>query len=365
MTAARGPDSPRVAVVYPMPFGTNGIYGGGERYALELARALARRVETRLITFGNRPGRSREGGLDVRTYRPLLYVRGERFNPLSFRLAAALADVDVVHCVCWNTLLTDTSVLLARALGKKAFVTDVGGGASLTLRRWLPIDRLVDGFLLIAEKAREQFAQVDSRAKIIYAGIDVERYSPPAAENGRRGVLFVGRLLPHKGINYLIEAVDAATPLRIVGRPYHAEYFELLRRLSAGKDVTFLTDASDEEIREEYRSCAVAVLPSVNTTVYGSHTALPELLGFTAMEAMACGAPVICTRVGGLPELVVDGVTGFLVPPNDPAALTARISQLVSAPELARTMGQASRRRIEERFTWDGVAQRCLEAYVS
>jgi glycosyltransferase involved in cell wall biosynthesis len=83
------------------------------------------------------------------------------------------------------------------------------------------------------------------------------------------------------------------------------------------------------------------------------------------MEAMACGAPVICTRVGGLPELVVDGVTGFLVPPNDPAALAARISQLLSQPELARTMGQASRRRIEERFTWDGVAQRCLEAYVS
>jgi glycosyltransferase involved in cell wall biosynthesis len=354
-----------VAVVYPLAFGSNGTYGGGERYALELARSLARRVETRLITFGSQPRRWREGALEIRNYRPLLYARGERFNPVSLRLAAALADVDVVHCVCWNTLLTDTSVLLARALGKKAFVTDVGGGASLTLRRWLPIERLVDGFLLIAEKAREQFAQVDSRARIIYAGIDVERYAPPATEDGRRGVLFVGRLLPHKGINYLIDAVDAAIPLRIVGRPYHEEYFELLRRLSAGKDVTFLTEATDEEVLEEYRSCAVAVLPSVNTTIYGHHTDLPELLGFTAMEAMACGVPVICTRVGGLPELVVDGVTGFLVPPNDPAALAARISQLVSNPELARTMGRAARQRIEERFTWDGVARRCLEAYAS
>ena len=365
MTRARGNASPRVAVVYPIPFGSNGTYGGGERYALELARALSRRVKTRLITFGSHPRRWREDALELRVYKPLLWARGERFNPLSARLAAAFVDVDVVHCVCWNTLLTDTSVLFARALGKRAFVTDVGGGASLTLRRWLPIERLVDGFLLIAEKAREQFADVDSRAQIIYAGIDVGRYTPPAETRGRRGVLFVGRLLPHKGINYLVEAVDAATPLRIVGRPYHAEYLELLRRISEGKDVTFSTEATDAEVLEEYRSCAVAVLPSVNTTVYGSHTGLPELLGFTAMEAMACGAPVICTRVGGLPELVVDGVTGFLVPPNDPAALAARIAQLISQPELARAMGRAARRRIEEHFTWDAVAQRCLEAYAA
>ncbi len=110
-------------------------------------------------------------------------------------------------------------------------------------------------------------------------------------------------------------------PLKIVGRPYHDDYFQLLQRLAAGKDVTFVTAASDEQVLAAYQGAAVAVLPSVNRTVYGDTTALPEILGFTLMEAMACGAAAICTRVGALSEVVVDGESGFIVPPSDPAAL--------------------------------------------
>jgi glycosyltransferase involved in cell wall biosynthesis len=353
---------PRVAVVYPIPYGEDGLYGGGERYALELARALSRHVPTRLVTFGAHHARRREGDLEIRIQKPLLYVRGARLNPLSFGFLRALAGVDVVHCMSWNTLVTDFSILLARALGKRVFVTDMGGGASLTLVRWLPLARLVDRYLLIAEQGGAQFERFRSRWSILYAGIDVDRYRPEPGRQ-RRGVLYVGRILPHKGINYLVEAIDPGVPLRIVGRPYHQEFLQLLRRLAAGKDVTFVTDASDEQVLREYQSCAVAVLPSVNTTVYGDTTALPELLGFTAMEAMSCGAPVLCSDVGALSEVVVDGVTGFLVPPNDPEALRARIRRLLGDPELAGRLGAAARRRIAENFTWDHTAARCLAAY--
>jgi glycosyltransferase involved in cell wall biosynthesis len=355
---------PRVAVVYPIPFGEEGAFGGGERYALELARALSRRVPARLVTFGRRAGRRREGTLEIRVYRPLLHVRGERFNPLSLRFLGALRGVDVVHCVCWNTLVSDLAVLAARALGKRVFVTDVGGGSSVTMVRWLSLGRLVDRYLLIAPQGGGQFERFRARWSILYAGIDVERYQPDHGRP-RRGVLFVGRILPHKGINYLVEAIDPGVPLRIVGRPYHEEFLQLLRQLAIGKDVTFVTDASDDDVVREYQSCAVAVLPSVNTTVYGATTALPELLGFTAMEAMACGAAVLCTDVGALSEVVVDGVTGFLVPPNDAAALRARIRQLLADPQLAARLGAAARRRIVEQFTWDRVADRCLAAYAS
>jgi alpha-maltose-1-phosphate synthase len=355
---------PRVAVVYPTPFGDAGLYGGGERYAVELARALSRRAPTRLVTFGERPGRRVEAGLETRTYRPLLYLRGARNNPLSLRFLAALADVDVIHCVCWNTLPTDLAVLAGRALGKGVFVTDVGGGASLTLQRFLPVGELVDRYLLIAAQGGGSFARYRSRWSILYAGVDLERYRPDP-ERRRRGVLFVGRLLPHKGIDTLLAAVGPEVPLRIVGRPYHAGYFALLQRLAQGKDVTFVTDASDADVVREYQSCAVAVLPSVYDTVYGDHTDLPELLGFTAMEAMACGAPTICTAVGGLPEVAVDGETGYLVPPSDPQTLGDRIARILANPELAARLGAAARRRMAAEFTWDRVADRCFAAYAA
>lgn len=354
--------SPRVAVVYPIAFGEDGIYGGGERYALELGKALAQKTPTRLVTFGARTRRETIDGLDVRVCKPLTHLRGQSTNAVSLGFLKHLLDVDVIHCTFWNSMMTDLATLLGQTLGKKIFVTDVGGGGSVTLHRFVSVNRAVDGFLLIAAQGGGAFAEWKSKWRIIYAGIDVDRYKPDANSN-REGVVFVGRLLPHKGINYLIEAVDANVPLTIVGRPYHQKFFQLLNQLSTGKNVTFVTDASDQEVIRHYQSSAVMVFPSVNDDVYGAHTDLPELLGFTAMEAMACGTPVICSNVGAMSEVVVDGVTGYLVPPNDPAAIREKLSLLLADKSLARRLGEAARQRILERFTWDKVAQRCLEAY--
>lgn len=355
---------PRVAVVYPTPFGDDGIYGGGERYAVELARALAAFVPTRMVTFGERARRERLDGLDgleVRVHAPLRYVGGVRNNPFTLTFLADLADVDVVHCVIWNTLTTDLAVLFARLAGKRVFVTDVGGGAGVTLHRYLPLARWVDGWLLIAEQGGRQFTDYRDRWSILYAGIDIQRFRP--GDGPRDGVLFVGRLVPHKGVDVLIRAVEPGVPLRIAGRIYHEEYFRLLQRLAEGKDVTFFTAATDDEVLALYRSATVSVLPSVNRTVYGDTTELPELLGFAAMEAMACGTPVVCSRVGGMAEVVVDGETGYLVPPSDPAALGERLRRLLDDPAHAAALGAAARRRIVERFTWEQVARRCLAAY--
>jgi glycosyltransferase involved in cell wall biosynthesis len=351
-----------VAVVYPTPFGEDGIFGGGERYALELARALARHTPTRLVSFGSRARREMDGPLEIAIHEPLRYVGGVRNNPFTVTFLADLKDADVIHCGAWNTLATDLSVLFARATSRKVYITDVGGGAGITLVRFLPIARWVDRFLLIAEEGGSQFLAHRDRWSILFAGIDVERFRPVEG-TPRRGVLYVGRLLPHKGIDTLIQAVDPGVPLRIVGRPYHDEYFALLHRLAEGKDVTFHTDASDEEILEHYRSTEVSVLPSVNRTVYGHEFALPELLGFTAMEAMSCATPVVVSRVGGMHHVVDDGVTGYLVPPSDPGALREKLRGLLDDPAGARRMGEAARKRIEDLFTWDHVARRCLEAY--
>jgi D-inositol-3-phosphate glycosyltransferase len=80
---------------------------------------------------------------------------------------------------------------------------------------------------------------------------------------------------------------------------------------------------------------------------------------------MACGCPAICTRVASLPEIVEDGVSGFIVPPNDPQALGDRIGWLREHPIEAAAMGVAARQRVIEKFTWPRVVRRCLEIYAS
>ena len=83
---------------------------------------------------------------------------------------------------------------------------------------------------------------------------------------------------------------------------------------------------------------------------------MPELLGNVLLESMACGTPVICSDVGGMPEVVEDGLTGFVVPPNEPDALHRRIGELAGDQRLCREMGRRSRERVLERFTWERAA---------
>ena len=112
-----------------------------------------------------------------------------------------------------------------------------------------------------------------------------------------------------------------------------------------------------------YRQALCVVLPSVFESVFGEKHSLPELLGQTLLEGMACGTPAVTTTVASLPEVVEDGVTGFVVPPNDPIALRDRIRWLREHPAERDAMGRAARERVLRLFTWDAVVQRCLDIY--
>ena len=144
-----------------------------------------------------------------------------------------------------------------------------------------------------------------------------------------------------------------------------AAYLDMLRVRAAGKSVTFLHDTTDAQLVEEYRRALCVVLPSVYSTPDGQTTTVPELLGQTLLEAMACGRPAICTDVASMPEVVVDGETGLVVAPNDPAALGRAIDALRKSPHLAARMGAAGRRRVLTTFRWDQVVDRCIEAYAA
>jgi glycosyltransferase involved in cell wall biosynthesis len=258
--------------------------------------------------------------------------------------------------------VTDLCVLFAKVTGKRVFVTDVGGGGSISLASRAPLAQAVDGFLPLSKFAARFTPRGGRNVEITFGGADLAMFQPGAWPRAPT-VVFVGRLLAHKGIDYLIEALPEGALLRVVGRPYDPAYLDHLRSLAAGKRVEFVTDADDSQVVRELQSATVAALPSVYTTRDGAVTPVPELFGLAAAEAMACATPVIVTSVGSLPEVVEDGTTGWVVPPNDAGALGTSMQVALKDSVKASEFGAASRRRVEERFTWDAVARRCLRGY--
>jgi len=355
---------PRVLHVVPTLFGDRGgVYGGAERYALELARHMAEEVPTTLVSFGDEERRETLGRLKVRVIGEPWYVRGQRFNPFALSLLAELRGADVIHCHQQHILASSVAALAARLTGRRVFVSDLGGGG-WDVSSYVSTDRWYHGHLHISEYSRTVSGHAaQTRAHVILGGVDTEKFSPGAADERDGTALFVGRVLPHKGVNDLLSAAPPDMPVEIIGQPYDARFLEDLRALAEGKRIFFRHDCDDAALVGAYRRALCVVLPSVYRTMYGDVTDVPELLGQTLLEGMSCAAPAVCTDVASMPEVVEDGVTGFVVPPGDPAALREKLVWLRDHPDRARQMGLAARRRVMEKFTWPAVVRRCLETY--
>jgi glycosyltransferase involved in cell wall biosynthesis len=173
--------------------------------------------------------------------------------------------------------------------------------------------------------------------------VDTTKFCPDNSITRDDTVLFVGRLLPHKGIDDLMRAVPDDMRLEIIGRPFDDRYQQDLLKLAEGKNIVFRTQCDDEDLVDAYRRALCIVLPSVYRTMYGQETTIPELLGQTLLEGMACGTPAICTNVASMPEIVSEGVTGFIVPPNDSQSLREKILWLRDHPCQTRAMGNGPR----------------------
>ena len=354
---------PRVLHIVPALFGANGVLGGAERYALELARHMADTVPTRLLTFGNESRYETIGNLTVRVVGDPWYVRGQHSNPISTAIIGEAARADVVHCHQQHILSSSLVAAFSKISGRKVFVTDLGGGG-WDVSAYISTDRWYDGHLHISEFSRKVFGQEKQPwSHVIFGGVDTDKFSPDPKVECDGSVVFVGRLLPHKGINYLIEAAPSDLPMKIIGQPMHEEYLRELRAMAERKCISFHHDYSDEKIIQAYRSALCIVLPSVFRTVHGDETPVPELLGQTLLEGMACGIPAICTNVASMPEIVEDGRSGFIVPPNDAKTLGEKLIWLNQHREEAKNMGRNARARVLETFTWPRVVERCLEIY--
>lgn len=357
----------KIALLSPAYFSDESLIGGGERYPTELGRALAETAEVTLVSFGPRRRSAILGKLRVELFPVRRWLRGNRGNPWSWEFLPTMLQADVIHLHQAFTLTGDMACLLGALLGRRVFVTHHGGGGEVAFSHRLPIHRLCHGVFGYSDfMARALPARLRARGvRVIKGGIDLAQFSPDGTVERRPAVLFVGRLLPHKGVDCLVRAFRAwgraGWRLRLLGRPYDGDYLRYLQELAEGLPVDFVHDADDAALLREYRSARVTVLPSTHRDYQGRHHALPELMGFTLLESQACGTPAICTDAGAMGEFVDDGRTGRVVPQNAPAALAAAL-EWVCAEERWPGLAEASRRHME-RFSWQRVAAAHLEAY--
>jgi glycogen synthase len=385
------------------------VYGGAGVHVEHLARELAKLADVEVRCFGKQRDAGGGGRPAVRGFEPWDQALSEldgrlrkAVEPLTVNIAMAgvPADAAVVHCHTWysmmgglwmKTLHGMPLVITTHSLEPLRPWKEEQLGRGYHLSRWIEKTAMesADAVIAVSEGTRKEVLEcyrVDpARVRVIYNGIDLdvfrkkdprptlEKYGVPA---GRPYLLFVGRITRQKGVVHLVRALEHVTP---------------------GLDAVLCAGAPDtEEIAREMES-AVAALQGKRPGVrwIREMVPVPDLAGFYSgaemfvcpsiyepfgiinLEAMACGCPVVASRVGGIPEAVADGETGALVPfesrggadfePRDPERfardLAEAINRLHANEGLRRRMGEAGRRRVEERFSWTQIARRTLDLY--
>ena len=195
----------------------------------------------------------------------------------------------------------------------------------------------------------------------------------PHAVNGKFKILFVGRHIERKGIRYLIEAAKYLPrdkfEIRIIGGGDLTEQLKqqaaLLDERRETKDertqsasIIFTGKLSPEDLANEYRTANVFTLPAIVDSKGDT-----EGLGVVLIEAMELGLPIVASNVGGIPDVVIDGESGILVPEKNPEALADAFKRLEENPSLIEKLLVGARKRINECFTWNGIIERQIDVY--
>jgi starch synthase len=311
-------------------------------------------------------------------------------------------DADLVHCHTWYTHLG--GVVASLAYGIPLVVTthsleplrpwkreQLGGGYDVSTWVERTAIEMADAVVAVSQETRADvlrlFQVAEERVHVVHNGIDTDEYRPDPATDAldRYGiersvpfVLFVGRITRQKGIVHLVRAIRHLDPgIGVVlcagapDTPAIAAEMEagVAAARAAHQNVVWIPEMVDKPtVRQLYTHAAVFCCPSVY-----------EPFGIINLEAMACATAVVASAVGGIPEVVVPGETGLLVP-FEPAAdgsyeprdadrferdLAGAINQLMSDPERRDDMGRAGRRRAVEHFGWATIARRTVELYQS
>jgi starch synthase len=382
------------------------IYGGAGVHVAELSRVLAQRVDLQVRAFGA-PREPDYHGAAVTSYAVPedLGAANAAVQTLGvdLRIVPDIAGADLVHSHTWYANMAGhlasllhgiPHVLSAHSLEplRPWKAEQLGGGYAVS--SWVEKTAYESAAAIIAvsEGMRQDilrsYPEVDpAKVKVVHNGIDVSLWNRDEGEDVVRAlgidpelpsVVFVGRNTRQKGVPYLLRAA-AKLPADV----------QLVLCLGAADTPELAAETARliEELQRQ-RSGVIVVermLPRHELIQVLSHAtafacpSIYEPLGIVNLEAMACGAAVVASATGGIPEVVQHGETGLLVPleqvtdgtgtPLDPekfvTEFAAALTEVVSDPERARAMGQAGRRRAEEHFSWESITETTLEVYRS
>ncbi|MDQ3459111.1 MAG: glycogen synthase [Deinococcota bacterium] len=387
------------------------IYGGAGVHVEYLSRELLRldggAHEVNVFSFGDQAessGKLRVQGVEAGFTLPAQDPRHAKFMDTVQRnlvMAGLVGEADIVHCHTWYTHLA--GCLVKQLSGAKLVLTT----HSLEPHRPWKVEQLgsayhasswvertayqnADGVVAVSEAMRrdvhELYGVADHKIEVIPNGIDLAHYRPTPDEGTLKrygvdpaipAILFVGRITRQKGILHLVNALKYLPPgLQVVlcaGAPDTAEIeqemaarVEAARAESKNSIVWIAKMVPKDDLIALYSHASLFVCPSVY-----------EPFGIINLEAMACETPVVAAAVGGIPEVVVDGETGVLVPletkgevdfePADPErfarALAAAIAELMGDEARRGAMGRAARERALAKFSWTAVAERTVAFY--
>jgi len=378
------------------------VYGGAGVHVTELVKALRLDIDVVVRAFGKQRDEPQVYSYNVPTAlanaNPALATLG-----VDLEIAQDVGGADLVHSHTWyangaghiaQLLHGIPHVVTAHSLEplRPWKAEQLGGGYRVS--SWIERDAFAaaDAIIAVSHGMRRDIIRSypfldPAKVSVVHNGIDLESWHPVEDEAllrslgidpDRPSVVFVGRITRQKGLTYLLRAAALLpSPVQLVLCAGAPDTVEIMAEVRAG--VAELQETRTGVIWIEQtlsRHDLSAVLTSATTFVCPS---IYEPLGIVNLEAMACGAPVVGTATGGIPEVIDDGVTGRLVPiaqaedgtgtPRDPEKyvvdLARALTEVVSDPEAAKRMGQAGRTRAERDFGWDRISKRTQEIYRS
>jgi starch synthase len=367
------------------------VYGGAGVHVDFLNRELSRIIDVTVHCMGE----PRDGAIAHGEHDPRLAAANAALGVLSTDLAmtAALDGFDVVHSHTWyanmaghwaKLLYGVPHVVTAHSLEplRPWKAEQLAGGYRISSwaerTAYVAADAVIAVSHGMAADVRAAYPEIDpSRIHVIHNGVDTEFYRPDPATDvlerlgvdlSRPYIAFVGRITRQKGVPHLLRAGLQFDPsIQVVLLAGAADTSELkaetdaaIAALKSSRDGVFVVSnmLPREEVRQVLTHAALFCCPSIY-----------EPLGIVNLEAMACATPVVASRVGGIPEVVEEGVTGTLVDydPADPEGfehdLAAAVNAMIADPSAAAAMGHAGRERAVEKFAWSTVALQTIALY--
>ncbi|MEM2373361.1 MAG: GT4 family glycosyltransferase PelF [Thermoproteota archaeon] len=359
------------------------VGGGVEKVVFEISRRLVKMgVDITVLTLNTMMAKGFEilEGIKVYRFRPIILTETTKAQlaispllPLKILEVYKTEKPDIIHANNRFFFTTICSVILKKIVGKPLVTTLHLGPMSLDMR-------ILNFFINVYEKTVSKWIITNSdkiiavsnavmkhalslgapykKIKVVPNGVDLKEFSPGEFRKAeRKKIIFIGRLFPNKGIQYLVEAAPIILARHpdvefiIIGKgPMETELKKLIGRLNVEHAFRFLGIVPS--IPEIMRECDIFVRPS-----------LTEGMPLTILEAMACGLPIIASKIPGTSEVVKDGETGILIKPGDVKQLSDAVIKLIEDENYAKRIRARAYEFIRNHYSWDRIAEEYLKIY--